>query len=79
MVTHAAPVATATRAPPIKPFDEYIYVTLARDLVSDGVLYPVGTRGVIVQRHDDNIGYEVEFEAPRFTVVTLTANDIEAA
>ena len=78
MVSHATPVAAATRAPWIKPFEEYIYVTLTHELISDGVLYPVGSRGVIVQRHDDNIGYEVEFEVPRFTVATLTAHDLEA-
>ena len=36
--------------------------------------YPAGCRGVIVHRHADGIGYEVEFEEPAFRVITLTGS-----
>jgi len=32
---------------------------------------------VIVHRHTDGFGYEVEFEQPAFRVLTLTASDIQ--
>jgi hypothetical protein len=59
--------------------EEYAYVVLTRDVDADGVRYPSGTRGVVAHRHDDRVGYEVEFETPRFAVLTLTVRDIEAA
>ncbi len=41
-----------------------------------GVTYPQDSRGVTVHQHADGVGYEVEFERPRFRVITLTAGDI---
>ena len=56
---------------------EYAYVRLRHDVTVGGVTYRTGVRGVIVHRHADGIGYEVEFEHPAFRVVTLTARDIQ--
>jgi hypothetical protein len=55
---------------------EYAAVRLRHDVTSGGVTYKPGARGVIVHRHADGIGYEVEFTEPAFRVVTLTARDI---
>ena len=55
---------------------EYSFVRLNRPVNAGGVTYPAGSRGVIVHRHDDGIGFEVEFEQPAFRVITLTASDI---
>ena len=51
-------------------------VRLRHDVTSGGVTYEPGTCGVIVHRHADGIGYEVEFTEPAFGVVTLTAQDV---
>ncbi len=58
---------------------EYAYVRLRHDVTSAGVIYETGSRGVIVHRHADGVGYEVEFEQPAFRVITLTAQDIQPA
>ena len=71
--------AMATRVALPPAIEEYAYVVLTRDVEAAGVLFPRGTRGVVVHRHDDQVGCEVEFETPRFAVGTLTACDIEAA
>ena len=55
---------------------EYAYVRLRHDVTSAGVAYRTGARGVVVHRHADGVGYEVEFAEPAFRVVTLTARDI---
>lgn len=60
-------------------FAEYSYVALTHEVIAGGVKYPSGSRGVVVQRHSDGVGYEVEFERPRFGVLTLTAKDLIAA
>ena len=57
---------------------EYHYVELTHAVEAAGAVFPAGTRGVVVHRHADEIGYEVEFEKPRFAVLTLTSRDIEA-
>jgi hypothetical protein len=54
----------------------YPYVRLLRAIEAGGTTYAAGTRGVIVHRHADGVGYEVEFEQPAFRVVTLTGRDI---
>jgi len=68
--------AMATRVALPPTIEEYAYVVLTRDVEAADVLFP---RGVVVHRHDDQVGCEVEFETPRFAVGTLTACDIEAA
>ena len=55
---------------------EYSRVSLRHDVEAGGATYAAGTRGVIVHRHADGIGYEVEFEHPAFRVITLTERDI---
>ena len=55
---------------------EYDFVRLRRDIHAGGATYRAGARGVIVHRHDDRVGYEVEFTAPVFRVLTLTARDL---
>jgi hypothetical protein len=56
---------------------DYASVRLRHDVSWAGVTYKAGARGVIVHRHADGIGYEVEFAEPSFRVVTLTAQDIQ--
>ena len=55
---------------------EYAYVRLLHAIEAGGTTYSAGTRGMIVHRHADGVGYEVEFEQPAFRVVTLTGRDI---
>jgi hypothetical protein len=57
---------------------EYSHVRLRHDVQAGGTTYAAGTRGVVVHRHNDGIGYEVEFESPAFRVITLTAQDVWA-
>ena len=73
---------TRTKSRPRRPaaplaFDPYSYVVLTHAVEAAGGLYPADTRGVIVYCHDDGIGYEAEFEAPRLPVLTLTSCDLE--
>jgi hypothetical protein len=56
---------------------DYAYVRLRHDVSLAGVTYKAGARGVIVHRHADGVGYEVELTEPSFRVVTLTAQDIQ--
>ena len=56
--------------------NEYDFVRLRRDLSAGGSTYPAGTRGVVVHRHADRAGYEVEFETPAFRVLTVMAHDL---
>jgi hypothetical protein len=72
MVARSAAKATATVL-----LDEYSTVRLSHPVQVGGVTYPAGCRGVIVHRHADGIGYEVEFEEPAFRVITLTGSDIQ--
>ena len=78
MATDTMPVMPERRAGPMSIFAEYSFVVLAHEVAAGGVKYPSGTRGVVVHRHSDGVGYEVEFERPRFGVLTLTANDLIA-
>ena len=57
---------------------EYAYVRLRHAIQAGGTTYAAGARGVIVHRHADGIGYEVEFEQPAFRVITLTGRDIRS-
>jgi len=68
-------VGTAKAGPPPE-LRAYDFVRLRCDVHAGGAKYPAGTRGVIVHCHADHIGYEVEFEAPVFRVLTLTAVDL---
>ena len=70
-------VRTPTAERPTR-FPEFSRVVLTRDVAVEPMTIPAGTAGVIVHCHDDGIGYEVEFQAPLFRVVTLTAADLEA-
>ena len=56
---------------------DYASVRLRHDVSLVGVTYKAGARGVIVHRHADGVGYEVELTEPSFRVVTLTAQDIQ--
>jgi hypothetical protein len=56
---------------------DYASVRLRHDLSLAGVTYKAGARGVIVHRHADGVGYEVELAEPSFRVLTLTAQDIQ--
>ena len=60
-------------------FAEYSYVSLKHDVRVGDTEYKAGTRGVVVHRHADGIGYEVEFERPHFGVLTLMTADLDAA
>jgi hypothetical protein len=55
---------------------DYAYVRLRHAVQAGDTIFAAGTRGVIVHRHADGIGYEVEFEQPMFRVITLTGRDI---
>lgn len=57
--------------------EEFSTVRLNHAGQTGGVTYPAGTRGIIVHRHADGMGYEVEFEKPAFRVITLTASDFD--
>jgi hypothetical protein len=56
---------------------DYAYMRLRHDVSLTGVTYKAGARGVIVHRHADGVGYEVELAEPAFCVVTLTEQDIQ--
>lgn len=70
---------TAVARTPNAParLEEYSAVRLNHPVTAGGLVYPAGSRGVIVHRHPDGIGYEVEFEQPAFRVLTLTATGIQ--
>jgi hypothetical protein len=51
-------------------------VALTHPIQHNGDTLPTGTPGVIVHRHVDGIGYEVEFETPAFAVLTLCGEDL---
>ena len=70
--------SSAAKATAAVLLDEYSPVRLRHPVKAGGVTYPTGSRGVIVHRHADGIGYEVEFEEPAFRVITLTGSDIQA-
>lgn len=57
---------------------EFSDVRLTHDVEHRGTSYPEGTPGVVVHKHDED-AFEVEFSRPRFSVITLTKNDIAPA
>jgi len=65
-----------TGAPPREEFEEFSSVALAHAVKHSGETLPAGTVGVIVHRHADGIGYEVEFDLPTFSVITLSAREL---
>jgi hypothetical protein len=77
--TMPEPVGVETVSP-LRPraFAEYSAVTLKRSLIHDNVTFPAGTRGVVVHRHRDGIGYEVEFSRPVEAVLTVMGADLIA-
>jgi hypothetical protein len=70
-------LAKDTQARPASAgLEEYGYVWLTRPVEYRGTKIPSGTRGVIVHKHADGVGYEVEFEQPVFAVVSLAGVDL---
>jgi Domain of unknown function (DUF4926) len=67
----------ALGAAPRRDFAQFSYVALAHPIEHKGSTLPAGTRGVVVHKHADGIGYEVEFEHPAFAVITLAWNDLK--
>ena len=76
MAKPAAGVRTVSGTTSDAALLDYAYVRLRHDVTLAGVTYKAGARGVIVHRHADGVGYEVEFEQPAFRVITLTGRDI---
>src|SRR5258707_630158 len=54
-----------------KPFADFAMVRLKRPARGLGVLYPAGSVGVVVDRHEDGIAYEVEFDSPMPGIATV--------
>jgi hypothetical protein len=69
-------LATMIGAPAREESEEHPSVGLTHPVKHNGDTLPAGTPGVIVHRHSDGVGYEVEFETPEFAVVTLTGSDL---
>ncbi len=57
-------------------FAAFAPVILRHDVLDDGVVFPAGTRGIVVEIHDDGVAYEVEFSHPAEMVLTLTPDDL---
>ncbi len=57
--------------------EEFVRVILRRAVERSGVTIPVGAVGIVVHRHADGRGYEVEFAEPFEIVVTLTSDEFE--
>lgn len=72
------PIAVSTPASPnsAAAFAEFSVVALRRAVRHRDITFPAGTRGVIVHRHDDGEGYEVEFSQPVQAVLSLTGRDL---
>lgn len=68
----------ATAHPITTALPEYALVRLRGDRDTPDGLVPGGSTGVIVWVHDNGAAYEVEFDTPVRTVVTLTTADFEA-
>lgn len=66
-------------AHPIADLAEFAPVVLTREVRAGGAVFPAGTTGVIVHRHRDGVGFEVEVARPVFRVITLTADDLTRA
>ncbi len=67
---------TSVGSIPRDGFADYSFVALAHAVEHNGVTLPAGTGGVVVHRHSDGIGYEVEFEHPTFAVIALSGADL---
>jgi hypothetical protein len=52
-------------------FAKYSSVVLTRDITEDGLTFPKGTQGVIVECDDDGISYLIEISDPMFAVVSV--------
>ena len=72
-------IPTAKRDDEPKGFADFAIVRLTRPARGFGVLYPAGSVGVVVERHEDGIGYEVEFDSSKPGVATVVNRDLEAA
>lgn len=57
--------------------EEFARVILLRSVQRSGVTIPAGAVGVVVHRHVDGLGYEVEFAEPLEIVLTLTSDEFE--
>ena len=55
---------------------ELSMVSLARPVEADGRLLPSGSKGTVVHVYPDERAYEVEFNRPFHTVVTVEADAI---
>lgn len=51
-------------------------VSLASDVTHDGYVFPAGTRGTVVYVYPDQKTAEIEFDAPRWCVLTLDADQV---
>jgi hypothetical protein len=60
-------------------FEEYSSVILTRDIEEDGVMFPAGTRGVVVEIRDDGVYYLVEINDPPFGVISVCVDDLALA
>jgi hypothetical protein len=76
MAKDAVSVHSTAEPAPGAALRDYAYVRLRHAIQAGDTTYAQGTRGVIVHRHADGVGYEVEFEQPVFRVLTLTGRDI---
>ncbi len=76
MAKDAVSVHSTAEPAPGSALRDYAYVRLRHAIQAGDTTYAPGTRGVIVHRHADGVGYEVEFEQPVFRVLTLTGRDI---
>ena len=56
---------------------ELTLVRLAKAVSTEGKLLPTGTKGTIVGRYSDDLGYEVEIFEPFHAVVTLGRDALE--
>jgi hypothetical protein len=58
------------------PLAEFSAVTLRCAVTWRGMTFPAGARGVVVHRHHDGEGYEVEFAEPAEAVLSLSRGDL---
>jgi hypothetical protein len=79
MAKDALSVHPTAEPAPGSALRDYAYVRLRHAIQAGDTTYAPGTRKVIVHRHADGVGDEVEFEQPVFRVLTLNGRDIRAA
>lgn len=58
------------------PLTEFRPVVLRRAIIHRDVVFPAGTRGIVVECHEDGLGYEVEFAHPAEAVLSLARSDL---